>query len=565
MWNQLWHIIPKDISKIEYVIYCRRSSKEWTNRQESSIPQQIDQCIKFAKNYDPRLSIKEKPENFEFETEEELRKENNASNKEDRKIYKKTRKYFIVKEKASWKTPWWRTKRNRLMELVETWEIQWIISYSPDRQARNMVDWWRIIHYAHEERVDLKYANFSFENNAGWRMMLWVWFVFSKQYSDKLSEDIIRWNTAKFQAWLALWKQKIWYFINKKGYLEPHPQYFHKIRQAFEYKIYEGWTDKQICDWLRKNEVKRELVSKKWEYKEGYISISSLRETRWKSINYWVDIWAMWEVDLREKNEYFEPLINWDEYWDLQMILSQQGRWKSKKVDADLLLKPLPENNIFLVDWTWKTISRYHTKRWVHESKYKQYIAEWNDIEYNEFYDVKRSWFRNPNISFTYTILEKAIIKKLKQFKVSEEDYHQFAIAATETIRQLEQQRIAEKRIYVARYWAIKSKYLSYRQNTLPNIKNQKDRDAYEMKIAEFESWIAYYEKELESKDRKLSRKITSLESFILWMNNIDNYFLNWTPSEKAQILAHLFKQIRTSKDKKFRITVHNHLRKFFK
>jgi len=29
-----------------------------------------------------------------------------------------------------------------------------------------MVDGGRIIHAAHEERVDLKYANFSFENNA---------------------------------------------------------------------------------------------------------------------------------------------------------------------------------------------------------------------------------------------------------------------------------------------------------------------------------------------------------------------------------------------------------------
>jgi sulfur transfer protein SufE len=38
----------------------------------------------------------------------------------------------------------------------------------------------------------LKYTNFHFENNASGKMMLGIWFVFSKQYSDKLSEDITR-------------------------------------------------------------------------------------------------------------------------------------------------------------------------------------------------------------------------------------------------------------------------------------------------------------------------------------------------------------------------------------
>jgi hypothetical protein len=40
--------------------------------------------------------------------------------------------------------------------------------------------------------IDLKYTNFHFENTASGKMMLGIWFVFSKQYSDKLSEDITR-------------------------------------------------------------------------------------------------------------------------------------------------------------------------------------------------------------------------------------------------------------------------------------------------------------------------------------------------------------------------------------
>jgi DNA invertase Pin-like site-specific DNA recombinase len=42
--------------------------------------------------------------------------------------------------------------------------------------------------------IDLKYTNFHFENTASGKMMLGIWFVLSKQYSDKLSEDVSRGN-----------------------------------------------------------------------------------------------------------------------------------------------------------------------------------------------------------------------------------------------------------------------------------------------------------------------------------------------------------------------------------
>jgi hypothetical protein len=51
-----------------------------------------------------------------------------------------------------------------------------------------------LINYVDEDKVDLKYTNFHFENNAAGKMMLGMWFVFSKQYSDKLSEDVRRGN-----------------------------------------------------------------------------------------------------------------------------------------------------------------------------------------------------------------------------------------------------------------------------------------------------------------------------------------------------------------------------------
>jgi hypothetical protein len=65
-----------------------------------------------------------------------------------------------------------------------------LLSYAPDRQCRNILEGGELINCVDEELIDLKYTNFHFENNAAGKMMLGMRFVFSKQYSDKLSEVI---------------------------------------------------------------------------------------------------------------------------------------------------------------------------------------------------------------------------------------------------------------------------------------------------------------------------------------------------------------------------------------
>jgi DNA invertase Pin-like site-specific DNA recombinase len=101
-----------------------------------------------------------------------------------------------------------RKKWKRLIKLIKQWKINWLLSYSPDRQARNMVEWWEIIDCVDQWFIDLKYTNFHFESTASWKMMLGIWFVFSKQYSDKLSEDISRWyKTKKINEKVRLWEK----------------------------------------------------------------------------------------------------------------------------------------------------------------------------------------------------------------------------------------------------------------------------------------------------------------------------------------------------------------------
>jgi len=62
-----------------------------------------------------------------------------------------------------------------------------------------MLEGGEIIDCVDQGLIALEYTNFHFENTPAGKMMLGIWFVFSKQYSDKLSEDSSRGSNTKFQ------------------------------------------------------------------------------------------------------------------------------------------------------------------------------------------------------------------------------------------------------------------------------------------------------------------------------------------------------------------------------
>jgi DNA invertase Pin-like site-specific DNA recombinase len=179
---------------MEYVIYCRRSSDESSDKQTQSIPDQIRRCIDFAEKNN--LTIMKKPADFsDFETEEELIKEDSDSDLINRQTYHNTRHLFIIKESETGKVPYKRKKRRKLVALIKNEKIEGLLSYSPDRQARNILEGGELINYVDEGKIDLKYTNFHFEDTASGKMMLGVRFVFAKQYSDAISENVHRGNT----------------------------------------------------------------------------------------------------------------------------------------------------------------------------------------------------------------------------------------------------------------------------------------------------------------------------------------------------------------------------------
>ncbi len=98
----------------------------------------------------------------------------------------------VIVEKQSAKTPG-RKKFNAMMKDIEASKANGILSWHPDRLARNSVDGGHIIYLLDQARlVSLKFPTFWFENTSQGKFMLSMAFSQSKYYVDNLSENTKR-------------------------------------------------------------------------------------------------------------------------------------------------------------------------------------------------------------------------------------------------------------------------------------------------------------------------------------------------------------------------------------
>ena len=146
---------------MKYVAYCRKSTDE-PDRQILSIDAQIAELKEFAER--EHLEISD----------------------------------FVVESKTAKKPG--REKFNDVLKLIEKGEVSGIVSWHPDRLARNSIDGGRIVYLLDTGKlVDLKFPSFWFENTPQGKFMLQIAFGQSKYYVDNLSENIKRGNRQKLR------------------------------------------------------------------------------------------------------------------------------------------------------------------------------------------------------------------------------------------------------------------------------------------------------------------------------------------------------------------------------
>jgi hypothetical protein len=176
--------------------------------------------------------------------------------------------------------------------------------------------------------------------------MLGIRFVFSKQYSDKLSEDVRRGNNSAHSKGKATGVSKYGYIIDKTtGLHKPDPKHFDLMRKAFAMKIYEKKTDKQIIQRLKSKGFQR-------ENNKNQLSETTINKA-WKDPFYY----GMFQrgqsvVDLREVSNLYQPMITEDEYNILRGRYADKRKLetiKKKKSEYDCI-SPLPEGMLIMQD-----------------------------------------------------------------------------------------------------------------------------------------------------------------------------------------------------------------------
>ncbi len=146
---------------MKYIAYCRKSTDE-PDRQILSIEAQIAEVKEFAE-------------------------------REGLEVVK-----FITESKTA-KEPG-REKFTELIRMLEAGEANGILSWHPDRLARNSIDGGRIIYLLDTGKLlDLKFPQFWFDNTPQGKFMLNIAFGQSKYYVDNLSENVKRGNRQKLR------------------------------------------------------------------------------------------------------------------------------------------------------------------------------------------------------------------------------------------------------------------------------------------------------------------------------------------------------------------------------
>ncbi len=561
---------------MEYIIYCRKSTDETSELQKQSIPDQIRACVDYANR--EWLKIKEKPKDFSlFESEYELHKEDNEPDIVNRRTYQETRNLFIIKEQETWKIPWKRNKWRNLIKLVKKWDINWIISYSPDRQARNMLEAWEIIDLLDQNKLkenkekwktilSVKYPNFHFEDNASWKMMLGIWFVFSKQYSDKLSDDITRWNNSKVASWKAIWRFKHWYFINKEWFHEPHQQFFSLIKEAFEMKL-NLVPESKIRDFLNANWYYREY--KDWRKEE--IWKNALAIMLRDEFYYWIFI--NWDTitDLRETNPYFQAVITEEQFQIIKSRVENNPISITMTKQKDIYEDIVPFDNSFIIteDNYHLTFSLPNKQRYfdkLNEANKKWKLLKLNDIvKPNQIiYRCANKNSKYNNLSVSALDIDNAIIEKLKWFKIWEKEFQEyvnFTNTRLDDILKTTKEKISSKTVEI---WRLKSEKTKYMKDNMSIKKDKEEEEIYENTKADYDKKINFLVKEIEALNEWERNELVELEVFIDILNNAKKYYEKASYVQKWKIAKILFLNIKINHEKRLHIQVKPELETLF-
>lgn len=285
-----------DRTSLRYVLYARRSSED-EDAQVRSIPDQIKQCQQFAER--EGLHIVE-----------------------------------IVEEKKSAKVPNKRDEFNRVVRGINDGTYDAILSWHPDRLSRNMLESGQIIDLLDNDIIkDLSFVTYRFTNNASGKMMLGMLFVMAKQYSEDLSEKVLRGNRGNLRDGKSSGTPRWGYDRDEiTGYYQPN-EFFDVVQKGWVMRA-EGETIANVLKYWKTHDVHRltKISRKNKSVRKVYPSQSGMTKMFRQTFYFGVLIQAGQEVDLRKPpfNERHTPMITEEVYNAVQALTYERSRVKPR-------------------------------------------------------------------------------------------------------------------------------------------------------------------------------------------------------------------------------------------
>ena len=215
---------------------------------------------------------------------------------------------------------------NAMLARIERGEADGIIAWHPDRLARNSVDGGAIVWMLDRKVLkNLKFATYSFENNAQGKFMLSIFFAQSKYYVDALSENVTLGNKTKVANGWQPGSVPIGYRnCRETKTIVVDPERFPLVRRMFDLVLTGAYSPSRIHELARDEWGLRTVQHKKIGGKPLALSaVYTVFSNRFYT-----------GLIVRNGNVYpgkHQPVISLDEYDAVQRILERPVQARPQK------------------------------------------------------------------------------------------------------------------------------------------------------------------------------------------------------------------------------------------
>ena len=220
-----------------------------------------------------------------------------------------------------------RMKFAEMLSLIEKGKADGILSWNPDRLARNSVDGGRIIHMIDRGLIkSLKFPTFWFEPTPQGLFMLQIAFGQSKYYVDSLRENVTRGMRQKVRNGVWPSKAHLGYLNNPKTRgIDVESEKAPKVKKIFALYATGNYNLRELAEWCKRVNLKSNLGND--------ISIGKVHELL-QNVFY---IGLMkYKGEIHEATH--EPLISKKLFDKVQEIMREKGKpQKVKKHDFAFL------------------------------------------------------------------------------------------------------------------------------------------------------------------------------------------------------------------------------------